>query len=312
MFALRKNHSRDDTSSQSHSHTQKNSHTEAVWRAPLVVRTFAGHHLHTQQLSTPLKIAHLTDLHIGRVTPLAVHLQAVAQTNAINPDAVMLTGDFVCHSLAYLDELTAVISGFTAPVICVLGNHDHWSGAVEVRRALKKGGAIILDNANTTLTLRGQKLQIAGIDDSYTKHADLAQATRGLDPHIATVGLSHIGEEADAMWQAGIPLVLAGHTHAGQITWARLHELALGKLVGHRYIHGLYGARSDESWRKTPRQGALYVGAGVGAAVMPLRLGARAQREIAVFELGLQPHEINESLDEQPPFRKEKSQKVEG
>ena len=86
----------------------------------------------------------------------------------------------------------------------------------------------------------------------------------------------------DGLWREGVPLVLSGHTHAGQITVARLHEIAIGKVGGHKYVHGLYGTRSvgEEA------TGAVYVGAGVGAAVMPLRLGARARREVTVFELG--------------------------
>src|SRR5262249_8464001 len=54
-------------------------------------------------------------------------------------------------------------------------------------------------------------------------------------------------------------------------------------LGGHRYVHGLYGTRA----RATPPHGAVYVGAGIGASFIPLRLGERAQREVAIFELGV-------------------------
>jgi hypothetical protein len=114
---------------------------------------------------------------------------------------------------------------------------------------------------------------------------------------VATLGLSHIAEEADALWARGVPLVLSGHTHAGQVTLAGLHELALGRLVGHRYVHGLYGTREAAEER-----GALYVGAGIGASVMPLRLGERGQREVTVFELGLSPGGFEEHHEEQAPL----------
>lgn len=99
------------------------------------------------------------------------------------------------------------------------------------------------------------------------------------------------------MWQHHIPLVLSGHTHAGQVTLARMNEIAFGRLTGHRYIHGLYGSRKGEAQR-----GAVYVGAGIGASVVPLRLGERGQREIALFELGTSPGSFDEHHEEQTPL----------
>ena len=79
--------------------------------------------------------------------------------NAEKPDLVVVTGDFVCHSQEYLDALEEIMSQIEAPVIGVLGNHDYWSGANEVRRALKRANVEVLDNAHTIITLRGQRLQ---------------------------------------------------------------------------------------------------------------------------------------------------------
>jgi len=117
----------------------------------LTLRRFAGPMAHVDELAH-LRVAHLTDLHIGRVTPMQVQFDAVAITNAQKPDLVAITGDFVCHSQLYLDRLQAVISAFDAPVVAVLGNHDYWSGAGEVRRVLRSGGAEVLDNAHTIIT----------------------------------------------------------------------------------------------------------------------------------------------------------------
>lgn len=260
------------------------------------LRRFAGTQIHAEQLATPLRIAHLTDIHVGRVTPMKVQQAAVELTNAQKPDLVVITGDFVCHSQEYLDALTEVVRGFEAPVIGVLGNHDHWSGAMEVRRALHRGGVEVLDNAHTIITLRGERLQVVGLDDAYTGHADVERAVRGLRRRLPVLGLSHIAEEADALWRRDVPLVLSGHTHAGQVTLAGLHELALGRLGGHKYVHGLYGTRREKA------RGALYVGAGIGASVMPLRMGERGRREVAIFELGVRPGEIAENLSEQAPL----------
>lgn len=262
----------------------------------IAVRRFAGPVVYREQLDH-LRVAHLTDLHVGRVTPLAVQEAAVRLTNAQRPDVIVITGDFVCHSQRYLDLLEALMKGFEAPVFGVLGNHDHWSGADEVRRALRRGGVEVLDNVNTVITLRGQRLQVVGLDDAYTGHADRERALKGLRHDLPTLGLSHIAEEADRMWPKGVPFVLSGHTHAGQVTLAKLHELAIGRLAGHKYVHGLYGTR-----HAAPPQGAVYVGAGIGAAVIPLRLGDRGKRELTVFELGHEPGAFDEHHAEQPPL----------
>ncbi|MFO0747045.1 MAG: metallophosphoesterase [Myxococcota bacterium] len=213
-------------------------------------------------------------------------MEAVAIANREKPDLVVLTGDFVCHSHAWLENLTEVLRGLDAPTFAVLGNHDYWAGAQGVRVALRRAGVELLSNANTQINVRGERLQLVGLDDAYTGHADRRKAIRGMSSDIATLGLSHIAEEADGLWEAGVPFVLSGHTHGGQLTVARLNELTLGRFGGHRYVHGLYGQRKHE------QGGAVYVSAGIGAAVMPFRVGDRGNREVALFELGARPGDL--------------------
>ncbi len=254
------------------------------------MRRFAGPAAYVSAME-PIRVAHLTDLHVGRVTPMRIHEEAVRMTNSAKPDLVVITGDFVCHSLRFLGELEQVVSAIEAPVVCVLGNHDHWAGADEVESTLVRARALVLRNENTVMTIRHQRLQIVGLDDAYTTHADRDRALAGREKRIPTLGLSHIAEEADALWEHDVPLVLSGHTHAGQFTLARMHELAVGRIIGHKYVHGLYGSRRHDR--------AVYVGAGLGAAVMPFRIGARARREITIFELGKSPGEFVEDHEEQ-------------
>lgn len=263
------------------------------------VRRFAGPAAYAGAME-PIRIAHLTDQHVGRITPFAVQREAVELTNAEHPDLVVITGDFVCHSQLYLDQLVELVRAFRAPVIGVLGNHDHWAGADEVAAALKRGGVEVLRNDNTIITVGRQRLQIVGLDDAYTGHARIEKAVSGLRRDLPTLALSHIAEEADQLWKHGVPLVLAGHTHGGQITVARLNEIALGKIGGHRYVHGLYGTRQPR--RGAVVTGAVYVGAGIGASVMPIRIGERGKREIAIFEFGRRPGEFEEPEREKPPL----------
>ncbi|TVQ98785.1 MAG: metallophosphoesterase [Deltaproteobacteria bacterium] len=249
----------------------------------LRVRRFAGPLDHVTRLSRPIRVAHLSDQHVGRVTPLPVQQAAIAAVNAQKPDLVLLTGDYVCHSLDYLDQLESLLCELKAPAFAVLGNHDHWSGAWEVRRTLHRAGVTLLDNAHTTVRIGSDRLQLVGLDDAYTGHADSRKALRGLRPDLPAIGLSHIAEEAPRLWRAGVPLVLSGHTHSGHIAVARLHHLLIGHAAGHRYVHGLYGDRG------AGEEGALYVSAGIGASVFGLRVGERARREVTLFDLGVQP-----------------------
>jgi predicted MPP superfamily phosphohydrolase len=267
-------------------------------KTKISLRRFAGHVAHEEHLSH-VRIAHLTDQHFGRVTPHTVQMAAIDMANAEEPDLVVISGDFVCHSQAYLDELEEQLARFNAPAIGVLGNHDHWSGAHAVRKALHRAGVEVLDNVNTVITLRRQQVQVVGLDDAYTGHADVERATKGLRRDLPTIGISHIAEEADHLWEQGVPLVFSGHTHAGQVTLARMHEILLGRIIGHKYVHGLYGSRQ----RAAGPKGAVYVGAGIGAAVMPLRLGERGKREVAVFELGASAGAPWEHHGEQPPLK---------
>ena len=268
---------------------------ERFRRQKIELRQFVGPVEYAERLEH-VRVAHLTDLHFGRVTPERVQHEAVRLTNAQAPDLVVITGDFVCHGQGYLDQLVDVLGRLDAPTIGVLGNHDYWSGAEETHAALRRAGVEVLKNRHTTLTIRHERLQVLGLDDAYTGHADCEAALRGLRSDIPTLGLSHIAEEADALWERGIPLVLSGHTHAGQVTLAKLHELAIGRIAGHRYVHGLYGSRSPAGIG--PR-GAVYVGAGIGAALVPFRFGERGKREVALFELGLELGSIEEHHAEQ-------------
>jgi predicted MPP superfamily phosphohydrolase len=276
--------------------------TRAALRYGIKLRRFAGPTAYSDRIAH-LRIAHLTDQHVGRVTPFAVQMTAVDMVNAEKPDLVLVTGDFVCHSQLYLDQLTELMRMFKAPVVGVLGNHDYWSGADEVRLALQRAGVEVLRNRHTTITLRHERLQVVGLDDAYTGHARRDEAVKGLRKDLPSIGISHIAEEADGLWRHGVPLVLSGHTHGGQVTLARLHELALGRIGGHRYVHGLYGSRDQTRGEVPPApQGAVYVGAGIGAAVMPFRLGERGKREVTMFELGCQPGDFVEHHAEQEPL----------
>ena len=263
------------------------------------VRRFAGPSGYVGRLDH-LRIAHLTDIHVGRVTPFHVQRQAVALANAEKPDLVVITGDFVCHSQIYLDQLTALMREFTAPVLTVLGNHDYWAGRRRgpPRPDPRRGRGAVQPAHHG----HPAPPAAAGAGPGRRLHRPRPP---GRGPARAAPGHPHAGPVATSPRRPtgcgahDIPLVLAGHTHGGQVTLARLHEIALGRIAGHKYVHGLYGSRAPKRHGAGHPQGAVYVGAGIGAAVMPLRLGERGKRELTIFELGHAPGSFDEHHAEQ-------------
>lgn len=221
-----------------------------------------------------LRVAHLTDLHFGNVTPLSLQRGAAALVNAAKPDLTVLTGDFVARGLGHLERLTEVMSSIESRKVAVLGNHDWWSGADDVRRALLAADVELLENSWTMHGHGADALPIVGIDDQTTGHHDVHDATRGLLGRRA-LALSHNPEAAPELWAHGGSVVLSGHTHGGQFyvrSWTRsLYE----SLLKVRYLNGWY----DQE------EGQVYVNPGVGSSVVPFRYGRPAQRSVAILDL---------------------------
>lgn len=240
------------------------------FKAPHVVRATLG----VPGWNGRLKVAHLTDLHFGNVTPVALQRAAVALSNAQRPDVTVLTGDFVARGLSHLERMTAVLKGIEGPRYAVLGNHDHWSGAARVRQALLAADVEILDNAWTLFGTGEDALAIVGMDDFGTDNHDYHKATAGLRGRPA-LALSHNPEGAPLLWGRGCGLVLGGHTHGGQVHVKKLTQDLYRSVFNIRYLSGWY--------RELDHQ--VYVNPGVGSSVVPFRYGRPSMREVAVLDL---------------------------
>jgi len=240
------------------------------FNAPIIQRS----HVALPGFSGARRIAHLTDLHFGSVTPIALQKAAVALTNGLQPDLTVLTGDFVARGRRYLDRMSEVLVGLQGDKIAVLGNHDHWVDARGVQAALERAGVEVLSNGWTTRGSGEDTLVIVGLDDFGTQMHDVERATRRLGDR-PTIALSHNPEAAPLLWERGAGLVLSGHTHGGQVyvrDWTRtLYENVL-KI---HYIDGWYANGHN----------LLYVNPGVGASVVPWRVGRPAMRTVAILEV---------------------------
>src|SRR6476646_10071402 len=98
-----------------------------------------------------VKVAHLTDLHVGMLTPDKKILRAIHRAEAAKPDLIVMTGDFVCYSPKFVGRLGELTRGIRTPVYAVLGNHDYWTDGQGVRQVLERNGYAVLRNGHSEL-----------------------------------------------------------------------------------------------------------------------------------------------------------------
>jgi hypothetical protein len=239
-----------------------------------------------------LRVGFLTDVHRSRWVSADDVAHAVTLLMDARPDLIVLGGDYVTRGdREYVGPSAEALARLSAPngVFAILGNHDDDH---DMAVALSAQRIEVLKDARTRVTIRNEPLELVGIRFWTRRAYDIEPLLRGATGTV--VLLAHDPRRLVEAESLNIPLVLSGHTHGGQITLARLHEITLGKIGGHKYLHGLYGTR-----RPNGNGGAVYVGAGIGAAVMPLRIGERGKREVTIFELGVPPGIFDEHHTEQ-------------
>jgi uncharacterized protein len=227
-----------------------------------------------------VRIAQLSDIHVGNLTPESHIRAAIDAANAAEPDLIVLTGDYVCWRRAEVAMAEAQLAGLKAPrVLAVLGNHDYFVWGSGVRGALERNGYEVLRNQTTIAQVRGAPLPIVGVDDPVTRHDDLDAAFAGAPEELARVVLCHAPDRAPALAQRGADLVLSGHTHGGQIYIKGITDRIM-KRVGLNFRRGMYDV-GDKARRSTK----LYVTPGVGFSGVTRRAGEGTHAEVAVFTL---------------------------
>lgn len=232
----------------------------------------------------PVTIALLSDVHIGNQTMDAPRLnRIVGQVNALKPDYVMIAGDLIAGghkgSAATLGPaMIGPLSALTPRIgkVAVLGNHDHYTGAEIVRAQLRKAGFTVLDNQAASLG----PLAIGGVGDQFSKHADVKSTIAALAPMPgAHVFLTHSPSIAPQL--PANSLLLAGHTHCGQVVPAFIGALFLS---GRPDLHYFCGEVHQPGH-------TVVVTAGLGTSILPLRLGSPP--DIWLIKLG--PQTVSQS-----------------
>jgi uncharacterized protein len=187
-----------------------------------------------------LRIVHLSDVHIGAFTPAKRIRNAIERINALMPDLVFMTGDYVTWAKGPVARVNSLLRGIAAPTYCVLGNHDHWVDPMGVRTQLEDAGYTVLQNEHRTLTLRGASMHLIGVDDLKTGNADVEKALRGV-PHSGgtRLALAHVPNTVDLLPRDAGIACFSGHTHGGQVRVGSLTDRA-AKVLGHPYLRGTH------------------------------------------------------------------------
>ena len=220
-------------------------------------------------------IVQITDVHLYPMTQPALVEKSVAMANALKPDLVVLTGDYVWQELAAIDELAPIFAGFDAKygVFSTLGNHDYWLDAKVITAAMESAGLPVLINQGISIQHGKGSIYIAGLDDGWSGRPDLDKTLEGAKSEEPIVLLCHEPDLADQFALNGrIDVQLSGHTHGGQIRLPGVGALILPYL-GRKYDLGLYRVKDMQ----------LYTNRGLGVISEPVRLNCPP--EISQFVL---------------------------
>jgi hypothetical protein len=230
-----------------------------------------------------LRIAHLTDLHFGRLVPLSFIQRVVNQTNRLGADVIVCTGDYVhdTHTTESIDLVWPVLAELKAPmgVYAVLGNHDHWADFNRSLFWLRKSGQDCYKKA-VRLERRGDALWLGGAGDAYEDDHGIDATFASVPDQACKICLAHNPDTVDETYQTRVDLFLCGHTHGGQI-WMPIFNRPFSDaqlpVQNKDYVSGFI--RSGHK--------RLFISRGIGWAVLPIRFNCPP--EIAVLELTAEP-----------------------
>jgi predicted MPP superfamily phosphohydrolase len=218
-------------------------------------------------------IVQITDVHAGPTIGRKFVESVVRETNALEPDLIVITGDLVDGTVEHLREIVEPLRDLKARdgVFFVTGNHEYYSGADEWITHLQTLGIRVLRNER--VDVRGL-FDLAGVDDANAKgllphHGqDVERAVEGRDASRALVLLAHQPKTLKHAVKAGVDLQLSGHVHGGQM--APFNWLTH---IDQPFVSGLH--QVGKTW--------IYVSAGTGYWGPPMRVGTRS--EITRIEL---------------------------
>ena len=233
-----------------------------------------------------LRIAQLSDIHIGDYMPPVEIARAVAMANDLNPDISMVTGDFVSSEGDPLDACIHELAKLHAPlgVWGCNGNHEIYAGVEdEAERLFRENGMQLLRARNRVIEHNGSRFNLIGVDYQRDHMVSgertgpmLAEIENVVRRDMPNILLSHNPNSFHRAAELGIELSLAGHTHGGQVKFEIVdHSVSPARLIS-PFVAGLYNLPMADprqvSANGSPKA-ALYVNRGLGTFGFPVRIG---------------------------------------
>lgn len=226
-------------------------------------------------------IAQLSDIHLNEFTEPFLLREAIGHINRLQPDMVLLTGDFISDGL--LPKKMTIRSAWECGSIlteltcrrryAVLGNHDLLVGANEVADALQSQGIPVLRNAYLPVERGKSRMWLAGLIDPVVGRPDPEKAipvSIRNQPQEPVILMCHAPDFADTLLAhpvgRSIALMLSGHTHGGQVRLPFVGALRLPP-GGKKYVEGWFPLGGMQ----------LYVNRGIGSVGLPFRFDCRPE-----------------------------------
>jgi predicted MPP superfamily phosphohydrolase len=229
-----------------------------------------------QELSG-LRIAVISDIHTGAPFINDRKLQQiVSTTNALNPDLIVLLGDYMSpnswHSHRVEPEVTAAaMKNLKAPlgVYSILGNHDWWYNGERVRGAFEQNGIKVLEEEVAEVKWKDKSFWLAGLADLMTRRQHVNETIAKAPAGSTIIALAHNPDIFPRLPQT-VPLLLAAHTHGGQVNIPLIGTPIVPSRYGSKYTAGLVFENGHQ----------MFVTTGIGTSILPVRF--RVPPEIVI------------------------------
>ena len=228
----------------------------------------------------PLKIVQVSDIQISKHFTIENLKKVINKINEQEADIVLFTGDLYEIYAEYHDdealiaELSKIESRFGK--YAIWGNRDYGGGAVrQYEDIMEKSGIYLLRNEAVSIFVTGEEyLFLAGLDDALLGAPDITEIMEKYTDHryLYSILMTHEPDTADLYSKLGFDLIVAGHSHGGQVNIPLLPQIKT--TLAEKYVDGFYSLNDQTS---------LYVNSGIGTSRFPMRLGVIP--EITVFSL---------------------------
>jgi predicted MPP superfamily phosphohydrolase len=229
-----------------------------------------------------LRIAILSDIHVDDWFVDDKKLREIVErTNQLQPELIVILGDYMSSNGHVTHRVEPahfgpILKNLHAPlgVYSVLGNHDWWYSGSEVRRGLEKDGIQVLENEVIRVDARGTSLWLVGLADLWTRRQEITETIAMVPEGKPVIALTH-NPDIFPKLPARVPLLLAGHTHGGQVRLPFIGSVVESSDYGERYVMGHIFENNHH----------MFVTTGIGTSILPVRFGVPPEIVLLTIKL---------------------------